>query len=190
MIRAEMHMVKKGKGQEENNMRKLKNKNEEVILFEDSHKAQDQKDANLGREPLVMVKKSSQSQSTLPASEASKVLLHAKGKWPFDFIPDELIIEEKRIIIKRHFFPFITTISSIPMNKISNFEVTHSIFCSSVSIKASLIPDVVFQWMDHADAQQAKELIDGIRIRDNESIVVLEQEKRRYIQTLELIGQT
>ncbi|MBP7832974.1 MAG: hypothetical protein KA035_04370 [Candidatus Levybacteria bacterium] len=137
-----------------------------------------------------MVKKNTQGSNTLPASQASRVLYHASGKRPFDFIPDELIIEEKRIIIKRHYFPFVTTISTIPMSKLTNFEVTHSIFYSSVHIKANLISDTIFQWLSHDDAQEAKELIDGIRIRDNDSIVVLEQDKRRFIQTLELIGQT
>lgn len=170
-------------------MRKLQNKHE-VVLFDDALPPNNVQDPIHKREPLVMIKKFQQPHSTLPASQASRVLLHAKGKWPFDLVPDELIIEEKRIIVKRHFFPFVTTINTIPMNKLTNFEVTHSIFFSSVHIKANLIADMVFQWLDHKDAQEAKELIDGIRIRDNESIVVLEQEKRRYIQTLELIGQT
>lgn len=165
---------------------KKDNKNEEVVLFA-KNKPDRPPESIKRREPLVMMKK---QQGMVPASQASPVLFSAKGRWPFDFIPDELIIEEKRIIIKRKFFPFTSTITTVPMNKLTNFEVTHSIFYSSVHIKAPLVIDTVFQWMKNSDAQEAKELIDGIRMRDNESIVVMEQDRNRFIQTLELIGQT
>lgn len=163
------------------------NKHKEVVLFAQDARTQAPPELIEKREPLVMMKK---QQGMVPATQASPVLFSAKGRWPFDFVPDELIIEEKRIIIKRKFFPFVSTITTIPMSKLTNFEVTHSILHSSVHIKAPLVIDTVFQWMNRADAQEAKELIDGIRMRDNESIVVMEQDRNRFIQTLELIGQT
>lgn len=167
-----------------------KNFRDEVILFKDSLTIKEPIKLERTREPLVMIKRTSQTPSnTLPATEATPVLFYAKGKRPFDFIPDELIIEEKRIIVKRHFFPFVTTLTTVPMNKLTNFEVTHSFMYSSVHIKANLIADMVFSWLDKNDAQEAKEIIDGLRLRDNESIVVLEHGKNRFIQTLQLMGQ-
>lgn len=165
----------------------LKNE-EEVVLFNN-----DSKDIPIPLkredEPLVMFRKSSQ-RNTMPASQASPILFQAKGCWPFDLFQDELIIEEKRLIIKRKHFPLITTITTIPLSKLTNFEITHSIFFSSIYIKGAMIHETTFQWLHKADAQEAKDLMDGIRMRDNESIVVLEQDRKRMIRTLELMGHT
>lgn len=155
-------------------------KSSETVLFQGKKKTIN--------EPMVMIKKSAKP-VILPASEASPELFRLKGIVPFDLFPDELIIEEKRIIIKRNFFPFISQILTIPIGKLSSFEVTHSIFFSSIYLKwGGVDSEATFQWLHHKDAQQAKEIMDGIRLRDNESLVVFEKDKKGKAKAFQTLG--
>lgn len=161
--------------------------NAEIVLFRDHDKNKPQE---LPREePLVMMKKSSK-QTLVQASHASQEIFRIKGRFPFDLYPDELIVEEKRLILKRNFFPWVSQITTVPIAKLVSFEVTHSIFFSSIFIKWGYASsDTTFQWLTHKDAQKAKEIMDGIRLRDNESIQVLEQDKNNLSRTFQVLGQ-
>lgn len=139
-------------------------------------------------EPMVTVGR--KDKTLVPASEASMELARVEGIWPFDFFPDAIIIEEKRIIIKRRMFPFYTTTTTIPVSKILMFEVTHSIFFSSVYMKGYVGYNLeeTFQWLSHKDAQRIKDVVDGLRLSQNESIEVLEHDKKGMSYTLEKLG--
>lgn len=139
-------------------------------------------------EPLVAIGK--REKTLVPASEASLELARIDGKWPFDFLPDTLIIEEKRLIVKRRTFPFYTTTTTIPINKILMLEVTHSIFYSSIYLKGYIGYNLeeTFQWLSHSDAQRIKDVVDGLRLQDNEAIEVLEHDKKGMSYALEKLG--
>lgn len=140
-------------------------------------------------EPLVLMKKFAEKK-ILPVSEASRELFRARGAWPFDFFPDELVIEEKRIIVKRNMFPFFSTVSTIPINNLLIFELTNSIFFSSVFIKGAYGDNLAttFCWLTHKDAQKAKEIVDGLRLKESESLEVMEDNKKRLIMALQILG--
>lgn len=154
----------------------------EVTLF--NHEEQASKS-----EPLVMVRKRDQ-QTLIPANQASQELVRIKGQFPFDLFPDELIVEEKRLVIKRRVFPFYVTTLTIPLSKVTMFEVTHSILFSSLYIKGFIGSNLetTFQWLSHTAAQKVKDIVDGLRLKDSESIDVLEHEKEHRIYTLERLG--
>ena len=164
---------------------KIKN---EIVLFRNRMIPHFNENKN-DDEPLVLMKKFAEKK-ILPVSEASRELFRAKGVWPFDFFPDELIIEEKRIIVKRNMFPFFSTISTIPINNFLIFELTHSIFFSSVFIKGAYGDNLStsFCWLTHKDAQQAKEIVDGLRLKESESLEVMERNKKRLIMALQMLG--
>lgn len=144
---------------------------------------------NTSFDPLVVIKKTS-NRKIVAASNVSPVLLSAKGNWFFDMFQDQLIIEEKRIIIKRRYFPYFTHIISIPVQRITVFEVTHSLFFSAVHIKGSYGDnwDTTFQWMSHKDAQKAKDIIDGLRLKESESVDLPRYNIRDFVRTLQVMG--
>ena len=138
---------------------------------------------------MVVVKKNL-SRKIVEASDVSKFLFKAKGTWPFDLLPDELIIEEKRIIIKTRIFPFYTTINMLPLNRITVFELTNSLFFSGIKIKGSYGDgiDMTFSWLKHSVAAKAKSLVDGLRLKESESIELTSTDKKNMVATLQLIG--
>ncbi len=140
-------------------------------------------------DPLVIIHKTS-NRRVVEASNVSSVLLKIKGFWLFDWYPDELIIEEKRVILKRRYFPFFETINTIPVNRITIFEVTHSLFFSGIHIKGSYGDgiDTTFQWLGHNDAQQAKHVLDGLRIKESESVEIIQNDQSAFTRTLQIIG--
>lgn len=141
-------------------------------------------------DPLVVIKKPT-NRRIVNASNVSRILFKAKGNWFFDMFRDELIIEEKRIIIKRRYFPFFTHIVSLPVQRITVFEVTHSLFFSEVHIKGSYGDgwDATFQWLSHKAAQRAKEIVDGLRLRESESIeIASDGDLSNFVRTIEKIG--
>lgn len=151
----------------------------EVVLFHDEARP----------EPMVMVKKFL-DKTVLPASEVSPELFRAKGTWPFDLFPDELIIEVKRIVIKRNYFPFVSTVSTIPINNLLVFELTHSLFFSSLYIREAYGDNLntTFCWLSHKDAQKAKDLVDGLRLKETEAIEVVERDRGKLSLALRILG--
>ena len=141
------------------------------------------------KEPMVSV---GMDHAVLRASEVSKELLRAKGKWPFDLFPDELIIEEKRIVIKRNIFPFFSTTTTLPISRLTLFEWNKSILFSSVFIKGAYTDniEITISWLSHRDAKKAKELIDGLSMKQNEAMEIMEHDRGRFIKALRIMGQT
>lgn len=140
---------------------------------------------------LVVIKRNNKEAQAVPASEISRELLRIRGTWPFDMAQDELIIEEKRIIIKRNTFPFGGYVLSLPIKKLVSFEVNHAFFYSALYIKGegnSL--NYVMQWLKPKDAIRAKELVDGLRLQESELIEIKEKDPEKLAQTLESIGHT
>lgn len=140
-------------------------------------------------DPLVVVKKNF-DRKIVSASNVSPFLFKAKGTWPFDFIPDELIVEEKRLVIKRKYFPFFTVVTTIPLSRVTVFELTDSLFFSGIRIKASYGDgvDTVFQWLSHSSALKLKSVVEGLRLKETESVELMDQDRVTRLKTLQLIG--
>lgn len=140
---------------------------------------------------MVTVKSKPQA-DVVPPSQVSKVLFVARGVWPFDFYPDELIIEEKRIVVKKNYFPFGGSILSLPIKRLYTFELINSIFFSSIHIKGEALgnADIRFAWLKHKDALEAKNLVDGLKIKENESVEIYARDKEALTRVIEAMGET
>ncbi|MGE5041967.1 MAG: hypothetical protein ACM3IJ_03610 [Candidatus Levyibacteriota bacterium] len=126
------------------------------------------------------------------ASLVSPEVFRMKAFWLFDWFPDELIIEEKRLIIKQKQIPFFITTTTIPLDKLIVFQVTRSIFFSSIYIKGEKekteVEDYTISWLKHEDARMAKELIDGLHMKQKEKVEILDNSPRKKIQALQVLG--
>ena len=139
-------------------------------------------------EPLVSVGK--HGKILIPASQVSMELMRVKGSFPFDLFPDELIIEEKRLVIKRCSFPCFVTTITIPMAKLVMLEVSNSFFFSSLYIRGFIGYNIetTFSWLSQKTAQKVKDVVDGIRLGESEMVEVLEHDKKNMTYALEKLG--
>lgn len=140
-----------------------------VTLFDDNQ------DRKTHIDPVVQVKKENHSVK-LPATQVSKVLYRARGVWPFDFMPDELVVEEERIIVTNNYFPYGSDTGTLPMQKISSIEVTHALFFSALTIQCTELHgfNAKVKWLTHKDAQKVKEIVDGIKIQESAHVKIPE----------------
>lgn len=140
-------------------------------------------------DPIVLVDKYLKKQF-LPASLISPELFRLKSIWPFELLPDVLIIEEKRIVIHEKSFPYFITTQTVPLDRIFVFQITKSLFFSSIYIKADYSSNVdhTIHWVKHEDAKRAKEIVDGLKLKQAESVKVPEANSDKYMQTLQVLG--
>lgn len=172
-------------------------KSKEIILFNHQKnsantKVGSKKKKKIERVPAspVVIVKDEQGERHIKANEVSPVLFRLKGIWPFDLYQDELIIEEKKIILKYNSFPFFTSITTIPLAQIGIFDVNHSYLFSSLSIKGISSPTIFkFSWLKSKDAQRAKKIIDGLMMKEKEKIVIVDTDTKQRALALEMIGQ-
>lgn len=140
--------------------------------------------------PIVIIHTKNESHP-LAASQVSRELLRIKGSWPFDLAPDELIIEEKRLIIKRNNFPFGGSVVTLPLQKLTTFEVNQAYFYSALYIKGEgNTLNTIIQWLKPEDALKAKEVVDGLRLKESESIEIKTENKEEMVEALKTLGQT
>lgn len=139
----------------------------------------------------LLVKTSDVSQRIVDARQYSSGLFRVRGAWPFDFHPDELIVEQKRVVINYRYFPFGSTTFTIPINKIGFFEVTHSLIFSSLHIRSEEIGsdiNATMRWLSHKDAQRVKDIVDGLRLKEADSLEVQQHDIGLLRSTLEALG--
>ncbi len=138
---------------------------------------------------LVVLKKDKNRVKKMPPADVSPELLRIKGTWPYDLNPDELIIEEKRIIIKRNYFPAGGSVITVPVHNLSSFELNHALLFSAVYIKEKGKEDaIVVQWLKQKAASRAKAIIDGLLLKESESIEIYTTDRRQFVNTLQSIG--
>lgn len=167
------------------------NKSQSTLKLQDSKESTQQNSKQPENTSPVIIKQDNNTVTQVPAIEVSKELLRIRGTWPFDFAPDELIIEEKRIIIKRNNFPVGGSVMSLPFQKLVSFEVNHAFFYSAIYIKGEgEALNYIMQWLKPKDAIRAKEIVDGLRLKQSESIEIKEKDPHKISQTLQTLGRT
>lgn len=142
-------------------------------------------------DPLVLVG-DQDKQYSIQASLVSPEVFRLKSFWLFDPFPDELIIEEKRIIIKQKQLPFFITTVSIPVDRVIVFRVTSALFFSSIYIKGmkdmTEVEEYTISWLNQKEARMAKEILDGLRLKHYESVLIPYENPRNKIQALQVLG--
>lgn len=125
------------------------------------------------------------------AVNVSTYLMKIKGAWPFDFAPDEIIIEEERLIIKVRSWPFGETVITIPLERVSLFQINTDLFFSSIKIMDSMYSanNMLVKWLQPNEAKKAKALVDGLQLKTKKHIEVPPVKKETYVRTVQAIGQ-
>jgi len=147
-------------------------------------KIEEQKKQNPGQ-PIVVTKEGD-DKIPRPVSEVSQEVMRLKGFWPFDLVPDELIIETKRIVINRRYFPWMKAVITMYIKDIKDCEVTFSLLFASLYLKSEV--ETTVAWLKHSDASRAKEMIDGLVLKEKTEMTMAEEGIERQADAFSQLG--
>ena len=109
--------------------------------------------------------------------ERSRVLGRFRAMFPFDLFPDELVVEEKRVIWINRILPMYSRAISIMATDISNVEAAHGPFFGHIHI-GSLVggPEILIERLSRRDCIKARALVEGIILAEREGAKLRKRE--------------
>lgn len=141
-------------------------------------------------DPIILIRDGNHVRAQ-PASETSTELLRIKATWPFDFFPSELIVEEKKVIVNNRMFFWDNTVTTIVVYNIAFTEITNSLFFASLTLHDNFgVINPSINWLKRKDAVMAKELIDGLIMKEKAKIEVQEFDTAKRVRILRQLGET
>lgn len=126
------------------------------------------------------------------ARQSSRVLLDIKAVFPFNFFPDEVILDEAKVSIHTNFFFYSKEVRSVEYKDIFNVLVQQSLFFAKLAIIDRYFTQqpIVVQFLRKNDAFRARRLIQGMIIVKKENIDIRELSREELLQKLDRIGQS
>lgn len=107
-------------------------------------------------------------------AQESEVLCRVKSIFPFDFFPDEIVIEKSKVSITRHIFFGTREIFTIAIRDIQSVNVETAPFFSSIRIfnRTPMIPEIQIDHLRTHDALKLQATVQGLLIARSEQIEV------------------
>ncbi len=141
-------------------------------------------------EPIVVMKEGDDRIIAQPAHEASRELMRLTAVWPFDFFPNELIIEEKRLIVNERIFFWSNNVTTMMINDIASANLSTSLlFASFQFVDTYGNKTTLIKWLKIREATKAKELIDGLIFKSKAKIDIAEENEDERMKALEELGE-
>lgn len=102
--------------------------------------------------------------------ESNQVLAHFRSVWPFDFFPDEVIIDKKAITIVRHWFFGVGQKITCHFEDLVNSEVQIGPFFGSIKIYSKYFTDGEedVNWFSRSDAKKIHAILQGLLMAKKE----------------------
>lgn len=141
-------------------------------------------------EPVVVVTSGNNVKKVEPLSMVTREIFRFKAVFPFDLFPTEVVIEEKRILVNRRHFFFSNTVDTVPIASLMVFEITKTLFFAGIHIKGGELSaiDIEVCWFKPHDVQKAKEIVDGLYMKEKGLIEIHETDPKREVAILRTIG--
>jgi len=135
-------------------------------------------------------KSTKKKEPTKEPERQSRVLGTFKSVFPFQFFPDELIVEEKRVIWKDWMGPGLWKAISIMASDISNVQASHGPFLGHIHV-GSLVggPEILIQHLWRSDVIKARALIEGIILAARERAPIRKEEVEQEEEELSELGE-
>lgn len=104
--------------------------------------------------------------------ESNIVLAKFRGVWPFDFFPDEVIIDKQAVTIVRHWFFGVGQKITCHFDDLVNAEVNVGPFFGSLNIYSKYFTDGVehVKWFSAGDARRIHAILQGLLIAKKEGV--------------------
>lgn len=122
--------------------------------------------------------------------ESNEVLAHYTGVWPFDFFPDEVIIDKKAVTIVRHWFFGVSQKITCNYDDLVNAEVNLGPFFGSMSIYSKYFTDGEerVNWFSRESARQIHAILQGLLMAKKEGVDIKSIPNDELINKLTNIG--
>lgn len=135
------------------------------------------------------VKHEVQKFQTIIQAENAPVL-HIKAVFPFDFFPNEVIIDKTKVTIVRKYFFWTRQITTILIADILNVTVNHSLLFGALSIADRFFAadPFVINYLWKQDAARAASVIQGMVLAAKEQIDVKKIPSETLAQHAEEVG--
>jgi phosphorylcholine metabolism protein LicD len=126
------------------------------------------------------------------ASGSARVILDVKAVFPFNFFPDELIVDETKVSVHANYFFFTKEVRSIEFKDIFNVVIRQGVLFASLEVVDKYFSEapIVVSYMKKKDAILARRIIQGLIIAKKENINTRILPLRDLKLKLERIGQT
>ena len=109
--------------------------------------------------------------SALDQDSGHKEIFRVKSVFPFDFFPDELIIEEARIIFRKRFGPFTKRVYSMLIKDISQSRLTTSLLFGRIMIQDIFGEnEITIDYLRKKKAYLVKGILDRLQARERRRI--------------------
>ena len=135
-------------------------------------------------------KRNNAADLNLLSDTRSQVLLRVRAFFPFDFFPDEVIVDTNRVnVIKRNFF-LSERVHGIPVANILDVFVEHGpIFAALKIVDSGFIEnEIEVNYLRKEDAEKARELIQGLIDVKKQGIDLAKVDHRNIEKQLEELG--
>lgn len=125
-------------------------------------------------------------------SGSVRVLLDIQSVFPFDFFPDDVIVDEVKVSVFTKFFFWSREVRSIEYKDIFNVVVQQGMFFAKLEIVDRYFSQqtIVVDFLKVKDAMKARRIIQGMIIAHKEDIELHALSKEKLIEKLELIGRS
>lgn len=126
------------------------------------------------------------------AKESARVLLDIVAVFPFNFFPDEVIIDEAKVSIHTHYFFYTKQVRSIEYKDIFNVIVQQGIFFAKLELVDRFYAkeSIDIEFLKKNDAIKARRIIQGMIIASKEGIDTHAIPIDELMKTLDRIGQS
>lgn len=121
-----------------------------------------------------------------------RVLLDIRSIFPFDFFPDDLIIDEVKVSVFTKFFFWSKEVRSIEFKDIFNVSVQQGLFFAKLEIVDRYFSQqtIVVDFLTIKDAMKARRIIQGMIIAHKEDIDLQAIPVKKLNRKLERIGRS
>ena len=126
------------------------------------------------------------------AKGSARIIFSAKTVFPFNFFPDELVVDETKVSLHTSYFFYTKQVRSIEYRDMFNVIINQSLFFANIEIidrffsKESIKVD--FLWKK--DAILARRIIQGMMIATKRNISIDKMPLGELLEKLIRIGQT
>lgn len=178
--------------QEEEDAHENKTQNEEPLPNEKVKSAFPVKQKDLDRNKAKEKAESADEKQKLQAllAESNTVLMKFKSVFPFDFFPDEVTIDIKRVnVITREFFSS-ERIHSIDIEDIEDVVVDTSLFFATVTlvVRGFIENCVEIKFVKNHEALKARRIIQGLITACKEKLDLSKINDRNLLAKIEEMG--
>lgn len=128
----------------------------------------------------------------LLVAQSARVILDIKSVFPFNFFPDELLIDETKVSIHTNYFFYTKEIRSMEYSDIFNVVTNQGLFFAKLEIVDRYFSQqsITIDFLKKSDALLARRLIQGLVIAKKEKVDTTSMSTEDLIYKLSDVGNT